>query len=106
MIRSGTYCPLELTFVAREAYTEFVDSLPDGDGLIDEIDIHIELLQNFLWGVHQGLIDGGSFDPSPDDIELTEFSKEYHTRRITSPVGIPNIPMGVSGGAGIGGNPH
>ena len=105
MIRRETSCPLELIFVAREAYTEFVDTLPEEDELIDELDIHMELVQNFLWGVYQGLVDGASFEPSPDDIELTEFSKEYHTRRITSPVGIPNIPMGVSGGAGIGGNP-
>lgn len=106
MIRSGTHCPLELTFVARDAYTEFVDALPDDDGLIDEIDIHIEILQNFLWGIHQGLVDGTNFDPCPDDIESTEFSKEYHSKRITNQVGIPNAPMGFLGGAGIGGNPQ
>ena len=49
--------------------------------------------------------DGAIFDPSPDDIELKEFSKEYHARRITSPVGIPNVPMGIFSGAGVGGNP-
>ena len=62
---------------------EFVEGLRGEDVIVKEIDT--EILESFLWGVHRGLIKGVSFDPNPDDVELTTFSSEYHSRRISSP---------------------
>jgi hypothetical protein len=85
LIRSGSSCPLELIFAVREGYTDFMNGVQAGDVITDEIDTHIEMLEAFLWGIHQGLIGGISFVPEPDDVELMGFSVEYHSKRISSP---------------------
>ena len=88
LIRSGSTCPLELIFAAREGYTEFMDEVQEGDIIVDEINSHMEILESFLWGIHRGLIEGIRFDPDPDDIELRSFSLEYHSKRLSGSIGI------------------
>ena len=83
VIHSGSYCPMELIFKVREAYTEHIVNLDTP--LVDAIDAHVELFEQFCWGVHNGKITTNLiFTPDADDVELMSFSKEYHASRINS----------------------
>ena len=82
-----------------------MNELQDGDEIIGKIDAHMDILVAFLWGVHQGLIPSSRFDPNPDDIELRDFSREYHSKRSTTPIGTARtvstgsvLPSGGGGG--------
>ena len=56
--------------------------------LVDAIDAHVGLFEQFCWGIHnRKLTTGTIFQPDANDTELRSFSKEYHASRINSPSG-------------------
>ena len=98
--QSGSTCPVELIFKVREAYTNhIIGKTPD---IIDTIDAHVELFEQFCWGIQDGdLHTGVIFSPDADDTELRHFSKRFHEDRIVGPaVGTTTTTPGAGGGVG------
>jgi hypothetical protein len=53
--------------------------------LKDATNAHVELFEQFCWGVHNGKFTTGTiFSPDADNVELMNFSKGYHASRINS----------------------
>ena len=99
--QSGSTCPVKLIFKVREAYTNHIIGLTPG--IIDTIDAHVELFEQFCWDIQEGeLTTGIIFSPDADDTELRLFSKGYHEDRIVGPaVGTTTTTPGAGGGVGM-----
>ena len=83
VIQSGSSCPIELIFKVREAYTKLYENLDPS--LEDATNAHVELFEQFCWGVHNEKFTMGTIlSPDADDDELMSFSKGYHASRINS----------------------
>ncbi len=82
IIESGSTCLIKLIFEVRKAYTEYYNKVGALDPTINEVDLHIERLEGFLWGIAKGEVDGTSFKVNPDDIEQQVFSRAHHNNRI------------------------
>jgi len=55
-------------------------------GIIDTIDAHVELFEQFCWAIQDGELNAGIiFSPDADDVELRNFSKKYHEDRNVGP---------------------
>lgn len=50
VVQSGLSCPIKLIFKVREAHTELIVNLDPS--LVDAIYAHVELFEQFFWGVH------------------------------------------------------
>ncbi len=112
--QSGSTCPVELIFKVREAYTNhIIGKTPD---IIDTIDAHVELFEQFCWGIQDGeLHTDVIFSPDADDTELRNFSRRYHEDRIVGPAaGMTTTTPGAGRGVGtttttpgaVGGGTH
>jgi hypothetical protein len=97
IIESGSTCPIRLILEVRKAYTEYVEKIGTEDPTIDEVDLHIEHLEKFLWGISKGEVAGTSLEIDPDDVEQQAFSRAYHSDRI-----LQGGRVSFSGSAGSG----
>ena len=110
VVQSGSTCPVELIFKVREAYTNHINGL--SPGIIDTIDAHVELFEQFCWAIQDGELDTGIiFSPDADDVELRNFSKKYHEDRIVGPAvgttpaaGTTTMTPGAGGGRDLQGS--